>query len=128
VVDRSGTYEAIGVAEVLAAAGPTTLVSRTRLLAPLAMVELVVVPATERLRAAGVTLLLGVEATAVVADGLLLGDGQLVPASTVVVVERVPTPLVLDAVAAEVVTVGDAVDASNLWHAVRTGNAAARAL
>jgi NADPH-dependent 2,4-dienoyl-CoA reductase/sulfur reductase-like enzyme len=133
VVDHAGTYEAIGVAERLALEGAqVTLVSPSRLLAPKAQVELVVGPAIERLRAKGVELRLGVdlaeEGPANADEGLRLDDGTTVAATTVVVVERRAAPLALEGYDGQVVVVGDAEEPANVWHAIRTGNAAGRRL
>jgi hypothetical protein len=120
VVDRFGAYEAIGVAELLAGWGiDVTLVTPHRMVAPRILRELVLVPALERLaRAPG-----RFEARTEVDDAAPRPAADLV-----VIVDKEPAPLNLDLPGVEVVVVGDAAEPGHLWAAVRSGNAAGRAL
>ena len=55
-------------------------------------------------------------------------DAPLPEADLVVVVDRQPAPLVTGLPDSQVTVVGDAAEAGHLWAAIRSGNAAGRAV
>jgi len=122
--DRFGGYEVIGVAERLVEWGiDVTVVTPFPTLAPRLVRELVLVPALERLeRAPGaLRVVTGADPSA-----------PLPPADAVVLVAKEPAPAALDLERLDprpvVHVVGDAAEPGHLWAAVRSGNAAGRAL
>lgn len=121
IVDRFGSYEVLGVAERLVGWGiDVTVVTPLPMLAVRALRELVVAPALERLAAGPgrFRARTGVD------------PGEPLPvADLVVVIEPQHRPhglTVSDGV--EVHVVGDAHEPGHLWGAIRSGNAAGRAV
>jgi 2,4-dienoyl-CoA reductase-like NADH-dependent reductase (Old Yellow Enzyme family) len=121
VVDRFGSYEVLGVAERLVGWGiDVTVVTPLPMLAMRALRELVVAPALERLA--------GGPGRFLARTGVDPGE-PLPEADLVVVIEpaaRAHGLTALDAV--EVHVVGDAREPGHLWAAIRSGNAAGRAV
>jgi NADPH-dependent 2,4-dienoyl-CoA reductase/sulfur reductase-like enzyme len=119
VVDRFGAYEAVGVSELLVGWGvDVTVVTPHPMLGPRILRELVLVPALDRMQQAPGRFQL-------VTDVDL--DAPLPETDLVVVVDREPAPLATG-LPDNVVVVGDAAEAGHLWAAVRSGNAAGRAV
>jgi 2,4-dienoyl-CoA reductase-like NADH-dependent reductase (Old Yellow Enzyme family) len=121
VVDRFGSYEVLGVAERLVGWGiDVTVVTPLPMLAMRALRELVVAPALERLA--------GGPGRFLARTGVDPGE-PLPEADLVVVIEpaaRAHGLTALDGV--EVHVVGDAREPGHLWAAIRSGNAAGRAV
>jgi NADPH-dependent 2,4-dienoyl-CoA reductase/sulfur reductase-like enzyme len=120
VVDRFGAYEAVGVSELLTGWGvDVTVVTPHRMLGPRILRELVLVPALDRMQHAPGRFDLVTEADP---------DGPLPEADLVVVVDREPLALATGLPDDQVTVVGDAAEAGHLWAAIRSGNAAGRAV
>jgi 2,4-dienoyl-CoA reductase (NADPH2) len=121
IVDPTGSYEAIGAAELLVGWGvDVTVVTPLAMLGMGILRELVLVPALARLQAGPGRF-----------DVVTKADPQApLPTADLVVViakEAAPDRLGLPP-GVEVLVVGDAGEPGNLWAAVRTGNAAGRAV
>ena len=120
VVDRFGAYEAVGVSELLVGWGvDVTVVTPHRMLGPRILRELVLVPALDRMQQAPGRFHLVTDVDP---------DAPLPEADVVVVIDRQPAPLVTGLPDSQVTVVGDAAEAGHLWAAIRSGNAAGRAV
>jgi len=120
VVDRFGAYEAVGVSEMLVQWGiDVTVVTPHQMLGPRIVRELVLAPALARLGAGPgrFRLVTGADPSE-----------PIPPADLVVVVDKEPAPLGLGPTTADVHVIGDAAEPGNLWAAMRSANAVARAL
>jgi hypothetical protein len=120
VVDRFGAYEAVGVSELLVGWGvDVTVVTPHRMLGSRILRELVLVPALDRMQQAPGRFALVTDADP---------DAPLPEADLVVVIDRRPAALATGLPEDRVTVVGDAAEPGHLWAAIRSGNAAGRAV